>query len=208
MIKIDIMSGFLGTGKTTLIKKLITQKTRGERVVVLINEFGAEEIDEAFINDTGISLSQMTAGCICCGSSGDFLGQLQSIIGWRSPDRIIIEPSGVAMLSDLLRVIQELSVLCPRDKIQVNALITMVDAKRCQLCIRNYEAFYIDQIRAARVLVLRRTEEINEEKLSSCVELLQAHNPHAVIITERETLDVTDLLEKAGELRRLRMDRI
>lgn len=180
MTKVTIFSGFLGAGKATLIKKLIQEGYAGEKIVLLENEYGDVNVDSAFLKGTNVAITELTAGCICCSISGDFGSALRSILGWMEPDRIFIEPSGVAKLSDVLRNIQQSSC---RDQLEIDSVVTVVDASKCALYSENFGAFYQNQISTATCLFLSRTDCISQETLNSTVRLLRQYNPDASLIT-------------------------
>ena len=179
MTKIDIFSGFLGAGKTTLIKKLLNEAYNGEKIVLIENEFGEIGIDGSFLKDAGVEITEMNSGCICCSLVGDFSTALQQVIEQYSPDRILIEPSGVGKLSDVIRAVQGIG----SDKIQLNGFTTVVDANKCKMYMKNFGEFFNDQVEHASSIILSHTENISEDKLKACVELLKAHNESATIVT-------------------------
>ncbi len=179
MTKVDIFSGFLGAGKTTLIRKLIDQAYRGEKLVLIENEFGEIGIDGAFMQDAGIEVTEMNSGCICCSLVGDFGRALKKVIDEYSPDRILIEPSGVGKLSDVTRAVERVN----SDSLEVNALTTVVDAKKAKVYMKNFGEFFNNQVETANCIVLSRTDGMDEAKLADTVALLREHNPNATIIT-------------------------
>ena len=179
MTKIDIFSGFLGAGKTTLIKKLINEAYKGEKLVLIENEFGEIGIDGGFLKDAGIEITEMNSGCICCSLVGDFGEALKKVLTEYSPDRILIEPSGVGKLSDVIRAVQNIG----SDDIILNGFTTVVDANKCKMYMKNFGEFFNDQIEHASSIILSKTENISEEKLKTCVELLREHNQDATVIT-------------------------
>ena len=179
MTKIDIFSGFLGAGKTTLIKKLINEAYKGEKLVLIENEFGEIGIDGGFLKDAGIEITEMNSGCICCSLVGDFGEALKKVLDEYSPDRILIEPSGVGKLSDVIRAVQNIG----SDEILLNGFTTVVDANKCKMYMKNFGEFFNDQIEHASSIILSHTDNISEEKLATCVELLREHNADATIIT-------------------------
>lgn len=188
MTKIDIFSGFLGAGKTTLIKKLISEAYKGEKVVLIENEFGEIGIDGGFLKEAGIEITEMNSGCICCSLVGDFAEALGKVLKEFSPDRIIIEPSGVGKLSDVIGAVKGVE----NDHARLNAITTIVDAKKCKMYIKNFGEFFINQVENAPVIVLSHTANLDEEKLNNCVHLLRHHNEEATIVT-------TDWEELTGE---------
>ena len=177
MTKVDIFSGFLGAGKTTLIKKLIAEAYQGEKLVLIENEFGEIGIDGGFMQDAGIQVNELNSGCICCSLVGDFAAALRQVVEQYAPDRILIEPSGVGKLSDIIRAVANV------DGMEVNAAVTVADAGKCRMYMKNFGEFYDDQIRHAGAIVLSRTDKCSEEKLAAAVELLRGLNGEAVIIT-------------------------
>ena len=179
MTKIDIFSGFLGAGKTTLIKKLINEAYKGEKLVLIENEFGEIGIDGGFMQEAGIEVNEMNSGCICCSLVGDFAEALHKVLEEYSPDRILIEPSGVGKLSDVIRAVQ--GVL--NDNVVLNSYCAVADAKKCKMYMKNFGEFYNDQIENASCIILSHTANLSEDKLSSCVELIREHNKNAQIIT-------------------------
>ena len=178
MTKIDIFSGFLGAGKTTLIKKLIAEAFQGEKLVLFENEFGEIAIDGGFLQDAGIEITEMNSGCICCSLVGDFGEALQKVLAQFHPDRILIEPSGVGKLSDVIRAVQNLHM----EDVVLNSFTTVADANKCKMYMKNFGEFYNDQIEHANSIILSRTAGIAQKKLDECVELLRAHNAAATII--------------------------
>ena len=179
MTKIDIFSGFLGAGKTTLIKKLISEAYKNEKIVLIENEFGEIGIDGGFLKDAGIEITEMNSGCICCSLVGDFGEALKKVLNEYAPDRILIEPSGVGKLSDVIRAVQNIG----SDDILLNGFTTVVDANKCKMYMKNFGEFFNDQIEHASSIILSHTDNISEEKLKKCVELLREHNADATIIT-------------------------
>jgi len=179
MTKIDIFSGFLGAGKTTLIKKLINEAYKGEKIVLIENEFGEIGIDGSFLKDAGIEITEMNSGCICCSLVGDFSTALSQVIDEFDPDRILIEPSGVGKLSDVIRAVQSIG----SDKITLNGFTTVVDANKCKMYMKNFGEFFNDQIEHASSIILSHTENISEDRLKTCLELLKEHNSDATIVT-------------------------
>ena len=179
MTKIDIFSGFLGAGKTTLIKKLIREAFHGEKLVLIENEFGEIGIDGGFMQDAGIEVTEMNSGCICCSLVGDFGKALEKVLETYHPDRILIEPSGVGKLSDVIRAVQNLHM----DGVCLNSFTTVADANKCKMYMKNFGEFFNNQIEHANSIVLSRTDNMSEEKLAACVALLREHNQNATIIT-------------------------
>lgn len=180
MTKIDIFSGFLGAGKTTLIKKLIAEAFPDEKVVLIENEFGEINIDSGFLKDAGVEITEMSSGCICCTLVGDFAQALRSVAQQFSPDRILIEPSGVGKLSDVIRAVRSAEEDIP---VTLNSFVTVADAKKCKMYSKNFGEFYLDQIENAKTIILSRTGEMKEDRLKACIDILRAHNEKARIIT-------------------------
>ena len=192
MTKIDIFSGFLGAGKTTLIKKLIKEAYKGEKVVLIENEFGEIGIDGSFLKEAGVVINEMNSGCICCSLVGDFAEALGKVLEEYSPDRIVIEPSGVGKLSDVIKAVKGVET---KDAI-LNAFTTVVDAKKCKMYIKNFGEFFCDQVEHASAIVLSHTAGLDEEKLHTCLHLLREHNADATIVTtDWRQLDGQKLLE-------------
>ena len=179
MTKVDIFSGFLGAGKTTLIKKLIKEAFGGEKLVLIENEFGEIGIDGGFMKDSGINVTEMNSGCICCSLVGDFASALTKVIDQYVPDRIIIEPSGVGKLSDVIRAVQSVQ----NDKMKLNSFTTVVDANRCKMYMKNFGEFFNNQIENASSIVLSHTKGISEKRLEESVALVREHNTTATLIT-------------------------
>ena len=179
MTKIDIFSGFLGAGKTTLIKKLIAEAYKGEKLVLIENEFGEIGIDGAFMQDAGIQVNEMNSGCICCSLVGDFGRALKKVLAEYAPDRILIEPSGVGKLSDVIGAVERID----SHDIQLNSFTTVVDAKKAKVYMKNFGEFFNNQVESASAIILSRTQDVSEERLSETLALLREHNPNAVIIT-------------------------
>ncbi len=180
MTKIDIFSGFLGSGKTTLIKKLVAESFQGQKIVLIENEFGEINIDSGFLKDSGIQITEMSSGCICCTLVGDFGDSLRQVLQTYSPDRVLIEPSGVGKLSDVIRAVQQVS---EEMDCELSSFVTVADAKKCRMYSKNFGEFYIDQIAHAKTIILSRTQDISEDKLEADVALLRSYNPEARIIT-------------------------
>ena len=191
MTKIDIFSGFLGAGKTTLIKKLIKEAYAGEKVVLIENEFGEIGIDGGFLADAGIEITEMNSGCICCSLVGDFSKALVKVIEEYNPDRIIIEPSGVGKLSDVIRAAKT----AEEHGAVLNCFTTVADVNKCKMYMKNFGEFYNDQIANASSIVLSHTQTARDEKISECVALLRQHNADAIIVTTPwDSLDGKDIL--------------
>ena len=179
MTKIDIFSGFLGAGKTTLIKKLIEEAYKGEKLVLIENEFGEIGIDSGFLAEAGIKINEMNSGCICCSLVGDFAEALKKVIAEYTPDRILIEPSGVGKLSDVIKAVKNADT----EGAELNGFTTIVDANKCKMHMKNFGEFFNDQVENAGCIVLSHTGNISEQKISDCVALLKEHNATAVIVT-------------------------
>lgn len=179
MTKIDIVSGFLGAGKTTLIKKLIADGFNGEKLVLIENEFGEIGIDGGFLKDAGIQITEMNSGCICCSLVGDFGKALKEVLEKYAPDRIIIEPSGVGKLSDVIKAVSQVV----NDDVVINSLVAIVDAKKCKMYIKNFGEFFNNQVESAKTIILSRTQLLNEDKLEQAIAMLKELNDSATIIT-------------------------
>ncbi|MDE5939358.1 MAG: GTP-binding protein [Lachnospiraceae bacterium] len=193
MTKIDIFSGFLGAGKTTLIGKLLKEALADTKVVLIENEFGEIGIDGGFLQESGIEIKEMNSGCICCSLVGDFGTSLKEVLDTYAPERILIEPSGVGKLSDVMKAVQD--AMTDRD-VQLSSAVAVVDACKCKMYIKNFGEFFVNQIEHAGTIVLSRTDKISEEKLSACVALIREHNAKATIITTPwDALEGRDILE-------------
>ena len=179
MTKIDIVSGFLGAGKTTLIKKLLAEAFPGEKLVLIENEFGEIGIDGGFLQEAGIQITEMNSGCICCSLVGDFGRALKKVIAEYAPDRILIEPSGVGKLSDVIGAVRKVT----SDDVQLGNFVTVADATKCKMYMKNFGEFYNNQIETANTIILSRTDGMKEEKLDQCVAMIREHNKDAVIVT-------------------------
>ena len=180
MTKIDIFSAFLGAGKTTLIKKLLKEVLNNTKTVLIENEFGEIGIDGGFLKEAGIEIKEMNSGCICCSLVGDFGTSLKEVIEKYAPDRILIEPSGVGKLSDVIKAVEGVKTDVP---VQLNSAVAVVDAKKCKMYMKNFGEFFINQIEHAGTIVLSRTDEMSEEKIAQCIQLIRQHNEKATIIT-------------------------
>ncbi len=200
MTKIDIFSGFLGAGKTTLIKKLIQEAYQGEKVMLIENEFGEIGIDGGFMKEAGVEITEMNSGCICCSLVGDFAAALQKVLRDYHPDRILIEPSGVGKLSDVILAVQD----AVSDDVMMGSYVTVADASKAKMYMKNFGEFYDNQIEHASTIVLSRTQNLNEEKLSACLELLRQKNSKAIIVTtpwdQISGKQILDAMEKARTL--------
>jgi len=179
MTKIDIFSGFLGAGKTTLIKKLIKEGYKNEKLVLIENEFGEIGIDGGFLKEAGIQINEMNSGCICCSLVGDFRQALTKVLEEYHPDRIIIEPSGVGKLSDVINAVKTVA----SDEVVLNSFVTVADATKCKIYMKNFGEFYNNQIESASTIILSRTQNMTDEKLAKALELIREHNEKAVIVT-------------------------
>ena len=201
MTKIDIISGFLGAGKTTLIKKLLADAYASEQIVLIENEFGEIGIDGGFLEEAGIEIREMNSGCICCSLVGDFEEALKKVITEYHPDRIVIEPSGVGKLSDVITAIEKASHACD---LQIEARTTVADANKCMMYMKNFGEFFNNQIEHATAILLSRTQNMSEAKLTKIVEKIKEHNPNAAIITtpwdELSGKDIIDVMHGADWL--------
>jgi len=180
MTKVDIISGFLGAGKTTFIKKMIDQVYAGEKLVLIENEFGEIGIDGGFLKDAGIEITEMNSGCICCTLVGDFSEALQKVLKEYEPDRVLIEPSGVGKLSDIVKAIEAVK---KKAEIEINGRITVVDGKKAKLYLKNFGEFFEDQVKHASTIVVSRTQMMTDEKIEECVHMLREENADAAIIS-------------------------
>ncbi len=181
MTKIDIISGFLGAGKTTLIKKLIAESFAGQKVVLIENEFGEIGIDGSFLKEAGIEITEMNSGCICCSLVGDFKTALKKVIEQYSPDRIVIEPSGVGKLSDVAKAVERVNE--DEEAVVINSLVTVVDGKKTKMYMKNFGEFFNNQVESAGTVIISRTQDMTQEKLDETMSLVREHNKEAVIIT-------------------------
>ncbi|MBO5055861.1 MAG: GTP-binding protein [Lachnospiraceae bacterium] len=201
MTKIDIVSGFLGAGKTTLIKKLLKDALADTKVVLIENEFGEIGIDGGFLKEAGIEIKEMNSGCICCSLVGDFGTSLKEVMKTYAPERILIEPSGVGKLSDVMKAVQN---VIDEKEVVLNSAVAVVDASKCKMYIKNFGEFFINQIAHAGTIILSRTGNISEEKLNTCISLIREHNAKATIITtpwdELDGKDILDTIEGAKDL--------
>ena len=192
MTKIDIYSGFLGAGKTTLIKKMIQEAYAGQKLVLIENEFGEIGIDGGFLQDAGINITEMNSGCICCSLVGDFGKALEQVISQYAPERILIEPSGVGKLSDVLAAVEKVTGA----QVEVGFTVAVVDAGKVKVYMKNFGEFYNNQVQTAATIILSRTDSISQEKLDKAVDLLREQNPHATIVTTPwDALSGTQLLQ-------------
>ena len=192
MTKIDIFSGFLGAGKTTLIKKLIAEGYQGEKLVLIENEFGEISVDGGFLKDAGIEITEMNSGCICCSLVGDFNEALKKVIAEYHPDRILIEPSGVGKLSDVIKAVKGVVT----DDVVLNGFTTVVDASKAKMYMKNFGEFFNNQVENAACIILSRTANIKDEKLETALEIIREKNPEAVVITtDWDQLDGKTIVE-------------
>ena len=180
MTKIDIISGFLGAGKTTLIKKLLEEGFKGEKVVLIENEFGEIGIDGGFLKDAGVEITEMNSGCICCSLVGDFETSLKEVLDKFSPDRIIIEPSGVGKLSDVIVAVKG---VLEDGRTELNSLVAVADGTKCKMYMKNFGEFFNNQIESAKTIILSRTQKMDQKKLDACIAQIREHNENAAIIT-------------------------
>ncbi len=201
MTKIDIISGFLGAGKTTLIKMLLKVALNGQKVVLIENEFGEIGVDGGFLKEAGIEIKEMNSGCICCSLVGDFGTSLKEVMNTYHPERILIEPSGVGKLSDVAAAVANVDF---EDEIVLNSAVAVVDASKCKMYIKNFGEFFVNQIEHAGTIILSRTGNISEERLNKAIELIREHNDKATIITtpweELEGQAILDTMEKVSDM--------
>ena len=202
MIKVDVISGFLGAGKTTLIKKIFESVLSKEKVVLIENEFGEIGIDGTFLKESGIEIKEINAGCICCSLVGDFASSMKEVINTYNPERIIIEPSGVGKLSDIVNAVLEL-----KEELQINILATVVDGPKTKMYLKNFGEFFNNQVEAANTIIISKTDKMSEEKLLEVVELVKAKNDHATLITTAiKDLDSEQLVKVLEEKISLKED--
>ena len=209
MTKIDIVSGFLGAGKTTLIKKLLKEALAGTKVVLIENEFGEIGIDGGFLKESGIEIREMNAGCICCSLVGDFGTSLREVMSAYAPERILIEPSGVGKLSDVMRAINDAS---EHTEMHLNSACAVVDASKCKVYLKNFGEFFNNQIAYAGTIILTRTDKISDEKIAECVELLREYNKDATIITtpiaDLDGKMILDTIEGTADLQKSLLEEV
>ena len=209
MTKIDIVSGFLGAGKTTLIKKLLKEALTGQKVVLIENEFGEIGVDGGFLKEAGIEIKEMNSGCICCSLVGDFGTSLKEVMATYHPDRILIEPSGVGKLSDVMRAVMNVDM---GNDVVLNSAVAVVDASKCKMYIKNFGEFFINQIEHAGTIILSRTGDVKEEKLEQAISLIRKHNQKATIITTAwdnlNGIDILNTIEGATDLEKEMMQQI
>ena len=200
MIKVDVISGFLGAGKTTLIKKLYGEIFKTEKVVLIENEFGEIGIDGAFLKESGVEIKEINSGCICCSLVGDFSTSMKEVVEKFSPERIIIEPSGVGKLSDILKAIEDVDA-----GLEINVCVTVVDGGKCKMYHKNFGEFYNDQVENANVIVVSKTEKLSDEKIIDCASLIKQINGEALIVTTPvELLDGVKLLKTFENIKHFR----
>ena len=180
MTKIDIISGFLGAGKTTLIQKLLKEALNGQKVVLIENEFGEIGIDGGFLKESGVQITEMNSGCICCSLVGDFGTALKDVLNTYTPDRVIIEPSGVGKLSDVIKAVEDVA---KEIEVELNSYTAVVDASKCKMYMKNFGEFFNNQVEHANTIILSRTQNMKEDKLEASVALLREHNEKAKIVT-------------------------
>ena len=208
MTKIDIVSGFLGAGKTTLIKKLLSEALKGEQVVLIENEFGEIGVDGGFLKEAGIEITEMNSGCICCSLVGDFATALKEVLDKYHPERILIEPSGVGKLSDVMKAVQNAGL----EGAALNSAVAVVDASKAKMYIKNFGEFFINQIEHAGTIILSRTGVISEDKMNKAIELIREHNDKAVIVTtpwdKLEGKTILDTIEGAKDLEKELLEQV
>ncbi len=193
MTKIDIFSGFLGAGKTTLIKKLLQEALDASKVVLIENEFGEIGIDGGFLKEAGVEIKEMNSGCICCSLVGDFGSSLKEVIETYHPERVLIEPSGVGKLSDVMKAVQNVDTDA---EVELNSAVVVVDANKCRMYAKNFGEFFLNQIEHAGTIILSRTADISESKLNTALEIIREHNDKATVITTPwDALDGKKILE-------------
>lgn len=191
MIKIDVISGFLGAGKTTLIKKLFESKLKNEKVVLIENEFGEIGVDGSFLKNSGVQIKEINSGCICCSLVGDFSKSMKELVENYAPGRIIIEPSGVGKLSDIIKAIEKVD-----EPLKINIVATVVDGGKCKMYYKNFGEFYDDQVKQANTIIVSKTDKLTNDKVLAAVELIKSLNPHATVVTTPVTeLEADKLLE-------------
>ena len=195
MTKIDIYSGFLGAGKTTLIKKMISEGYKGEKLVLIENEFGEIGIDGGFLQEAGINITEMNSGCICCSLVGDFGRALEQVISQYHPDRVIIEPSGVGKLSDVIGAVEKVTAA----DVVLGNTVAVVDANKVKVYMKNFGEFYNNQVETASCIVLSRTDSVPQQKLDTAVQLLREHNANATVVTTPWDQLTGDQLKEAME---------
>ena len=209
MTKIDIISGFLGAGKTTLIQKLLKEALAGSQVVLIENEFGEIGIDGGFLKESGIEIKEMNSGCICCSLVGDFGTSLKEVMETYHPDRILIEPSGVGKLSDVMKAVEDVDM---GGEITLNSAVAVVDASKCKMYIKNFGEFFINQIEHAGTIILSRTDVASSEKVQQAVDLIREHNSRAALITtpivQLDGKEILKTIEDGSDLEKERMKEV
>ncbi len=209
MIKIDVISGFLGAGKTTLIKKLLSEALQGQKVVLIENEFGEIGVDSGFLKEAGVEITEMNSGCICCSLVGDFGTALKEVVDKYSPERIIIEPSGVGKLSDVMKAINDANL---SDVAVLNSAVAVVDVSKARMYIKNFGEFFVNQIENAGTVILSRSGNVSEDKLEKAIELIREHNDKATIITtpweQLEGAAILETFEGAKDLEKELMEQV
>ena len=209
MTKIDIISGFLGAGKTTLIQKLLKEALAGSQVVLIENEFGEIGIDGGFLKESGIQIREMNSGCICCSLVGDFGASLKEVLSTYHPERILIEPSGVGKLSDVMKAVQDAGL---GTEVELNSAVAVVDAAKCKMYLKNFGEFFVNQIEYAGTILLSRTDVASAEKVRQAMELIREHNPKATVITtplaQLDGKDVLATIEGATDLETELMEQV
>ena len=207
MTKIDIISGFLGAGKTTLIKKLIEQAFKGEKLVLIENEFGEIGIDGGFLKDAGVQITEMNSGCICCSLVGDFGTALKQVITDYTPDRIIIEPSGVGKLSDVIKAVKDVSADLD---VELDSYTTVADVSKVKIYMKNFGEFFNNQIESANTIILSRTQTTTQDKIEKAVAMIREKNDHATIITtpwdELDGVAIREAMQNYKSLEETMMD--
>lgn len=196
MTVIDVFSGLPEAGKSSLLRRLIDGAWPGERIVLMENSFGAVSMDRTLLSRRGVELAELSGGCICCGRSGDFSGKLQTLIGWESPDRVLIEPSGEARLSEICRLLRDVQSACAEYGVRIGTLTTVVDATRAASQAVQMEALFADQVSRADCLLLSRTEGMDKAALVACQAMLRRYNPQAKLLTDWEKLSPPELREQ------------
>ena len=206
MIKVDIISGFLGAGKTTVIKKLFEAAYQGQKLVLIENEFGEIGIDGSFLKESGVNIKEINSGCICCSLVGDFSTSMKEVIETYQPERIVIEPSGVGKLSDIAKAVKEV------EGVQLNVLATVVDGPKCKVYMKNFGEFFDDQVRTADTIIISKTDKMANDVLNQTIELLKNQNDHANIITtsifDLDSVQLLNLLEEKSSLKNKLLDEL
>ena len=197
MVKVDIISGFLGAGKTTLIKNLFKSSMKNEKVVLIENEFGEIGVDGTFLKESGVEIKEINSGCICCSLVGDFSSSMKEVVEKFNPDRIIIEPSGVGRLSDIIKAVEKVE-----EELKINIVATVVDGGKCKMYHKNFGEFYNDQIAQAKTVIVSKTEKLSESKINDALEIIRELNPDVTVITtpvsELDPEKVLDTITEQG----------